>query len=83
MFVMHIWSSSVLAATSSRIAPQRCESSLLQTLSIRFKNTQKCLKMNERSTFCHFHPQTTPLETVSLLSFHFNVAQDDVGKFKS
>ena len=29
MFVMHIWSSSVLAATSSRIAPQCCESSLL------------------------------------------------------
>ena len=50
MFVMHIWSSSVLAATSSRIARQCCESSPLQTLSIRFKNTQKCLQMNERLT---------------------------------
>ena len=48
MFVMHIWSSSVLAATSSRIARQCCESSPFQIL--RFKNTQKCLQMIERLT---------------------------------
>ena len=48
MFVMHILSSSVLAATSSRIARQCCESSPFQIL--RFKNTQKCLQMNERLT---------------------------------